>query len=162
MHEAEKRQHRCCFTGHRPEKLHKTEWAIKAALKKEIKLAIQCGCNVYLTGMARGTDLWAAEIIIALRKHNRALKLICAVPYEGFEQNWSEYWQRMYHKVLSEADWIRVIGNGYSAGIFQTRNEWLVNHSSRVIAVFNGQSGGTRNTINYAIQQGVPVSIIEG
>lgn len=162
MHEAEKRQHRCCFTGHRPVKLHKTEWAIKVALKKEIKLAIKCGCNVYLTGMARGTDLWAAEIVLALRKRNRTLKLICAVPYEGFEQNWSEHWQQKYHKVLSEADLIRVIGNGYSVGIFQTRNEWLVNHSSRVIAVFNGQLGGTRNTINYAIQQGVPVCIIEG
>lgn len=162
MIEAEKRQHRCCFTGHRPEKLNKTERVIKVALKKEIKQAIRSGYNVYLTGMARGTDLWAAEIILALRKRNKDLKLICAVPYEGFEQRWSEQWQQLYRNVLSEADWIRVIGAGYSVDVFQTRNEWLINHSSRAIAVFNGQPGGTRNTIDYALRQGVPVHIIEG
>lgn len=112
--------------------------------------------------MARGTDLWAAEIVLDLRKRNMDLKLICAVPYEGFEQRWSERWQQLYRNVLSEADWIRVIGNGYSSNIFQTRNEWLINHSSRTIAVFNGHPGGTRNTIDYAMQKGVPVRIIEG
>ena len=54
--ETELRKHRCCFTGHRPEKLSRTERAIKSDLKKEIKLAIKDGCTVYLTGMARGTD----------------------------------------------------------------------------------------------------------
>lgn len=162
MIEAERRQHRCCFTGHRPEKLNKTERAIKAALKKEIKLAIRSGYNVYLTGMARGTDLWAAEIILALRNRNKDLKLICAVPYEGFERRWSERWQQLYHNILSEADWIQVIGSCYSSGVFQARNKWLINHSSRAIAVFNGQPGGTRNTIDYAMRQGVPVHIIEG
>lgn len=162
MSEANNRQHRCCFTGHRPEKLNKSERLIKAAPKKEIKLAIHSGYYVFLSGMARGTDLWAAETVLALRKRNKDLKLICAVPYEGFEQRWSEHWQQLYHNVLSEADLIRVIGNGYSPCIFQLRNEWLINHSSRAIAVFNGQPGGTKNTIDYAIQQGVPVHIIKG
>lgn len=161
MTEAEKRQHRCCFTGHRPEKLTGSERTTKAALKKEIKLAIQSGYNVFLTGMARGTDLWAAEIVLNLRRKNKDLKLICAIPYDGFEQRWSEHWRQLYHNICNEADLVRVIGSGYSAGIFQVRNEWMVNHSSRVIAVYNGSLGGTKNTIDYAVQQGVPVRIIE-
>jgi uncharacterized phage-like protein YoqJ len=161
MTEAEKRQHRCCFTGHRPEKLTGSERTIKAALKKEIKLAIQAGYNVYLTGMARGTDLWAAEIILDLRRKNKDIKLICAIPYEGFEQRWSEHWRQLYQYVRNEADLVRVIGHGYSAGIFQVRNEWMVNHSSRVIAIYNGSLGGTKNTIDYAMKQGISVHIIE-
>ena len=160
MTEAEKRQHRCCFTGHRPEKLAGSERATKAALKREIELAIQAGYNVFLTGMARGTDLWAAEIILNLRRKNNDLKLICAIPYDGFERRWSEYWRQLYHYVRNEADLVRVIGHGYSAGIFQIRNEWMVNHSSRVIAVYNGSLGGTKNTVDYAMQQGIPVRII--
>lgn len=160
--EIELRKHRCCFTGHRPEKLSRPERVIKADLKKEIKLAIKDGYNVYLTGMARGTDLWAAEIVLDLRKRNKDLKLICAVPYEGFEERWSASWQQLYHQVLGEADLVKFIGKGYHPGIFQIRNEWMVDRSSRVIAVYNGQSGGTRNTIHYANSHAIPVNIIEG
>lgn len=157
MTEVEKRQHRCCFTGHRPEKLTKTEWEIKADLNAEIHLAIQAGFYVFITGMARGVDLWAAEIVLELRKKNKNLKLICAVPYEGFEDGWSQRWRQAYRDVLDEADFVRVIDRGYSPRVFQTRNEWMVDHAARVIAVFNGEPGGTKNTIDYTIRCGVPV-----
>ena len=160
--ETKLRKHRCCFTGHRPEKLSRTERAIKSDLKKEIKLAIKDGYTVYLTGMARGTDLWAAEIVLALRKRNKDLKLICAVPYEGFELRWSVPWQNLYQQILAEADLVKVVGNGYHPGIFQIRNEWMVDRSSRIIAVYNGQSGGTRNTICYADKHSIPVRSIDG
>lgn len=159
--ETELRMHRCCFTGHRPEKLVGTERAIKAALQKEIRQAIKDRYTVYLTGMARGTDLWAAQIILKLRKRNKDLKLICAVPYVGFEQRWSAHWQQLYRNVLNEADWVQVISQGYHPGLFQIRNKWLVDHSARVIAVFNGSAGGTKNTIDYAVGQGIPVYIID-
>lgn len=44
---------------------------------------------------------------------------------------------------------------------FQIRNEWMVNHSNRVIAVFNGESGGTKNTIEYAIRNEIEVIKIQ-
>lgn len=160
--ELELRKHRCCFTGHRPEKLTRLEQSIKLDLKKEIQLAITDGYNVFISGMARGTDLWAAEIVLELRKANKDLKLICAVPYEGFAQQWSEDWQTLYLHVLTEADLVRVIGQRYHPSVFQIRNEWIVNHSSRVIAVYNGESGGTRNTIYFTSKHDIPIKIIEG
>lgn len=54
--EEELRLHRCCFTGHRPEKLSRSEKEIRAALQHEIKLAVQSGFTVFITGMARGVD----------------------------------------------------------------------------------------------------------
>lgn len=33
----------------------------------------------------------------------------------------------------------------------------MVNHSARVIAAYNGESGGTKNTIRYAINHGISV-----
>lgn len=54
--EAEKRRHRCCFTGHRPEKLQRTEQEIWIDLEREIHIAIHDGLNVFITGMARGVD----------------------------------------------------------------------------------------------------------
>lgn len=160
--EAEMRLHRCCFTGHRPEKLGRSEKEIKAELQREINQAVQVGFTVFITGMARGVDLWAAEIVLDLRKRNKEIRLICAIPHDGFEARWSPSWQELYRYVLAEADLTRVISKGYHTGVYQVRNEWMVNHSTRVIAVFNGQPSGTKNTIDYAYRQGVPVVLIEG
>ena len=154
--------HRACFTGHRPEKLTRNEKAIKIDLEKEIRQAVADGLNVFITGMARGVDIWAAQIVHQLRGEGYGVRLICACPYDGFESGWSQEWQRQYKEILSAADFVKYICEGYSRSCFQIRNEWMVNHSARVIAVFNGEKSGTKNTIDYAIRQNVPVEFIKG
>lgn len=156
--EAEKRKHRCCFTGHRPEKIGASEQTVVNLLEKEIRTAIADGFNVFISGMAQGTDIWAAEIVIRIRKTEGVpLKLIAASPFDGFEQRWSIYWQKRYAAVMAEADLIRFISPHYHRGCFQVRNEWMVNHSARVIAVFNGEKSGTKNTVDYANRHGISV-----
>ena len=142
--EAEKRMHRCCFTGHRPEKLQAPEGVVTAALEKEIRQAIADGFNVFITGMARGVDIWAAEIVLRLRDAGEAVRLICACPYQGFERGWKQSWQERYQAILSAADLVRFICPGY-----------------RVIAVWNGQPSGTKNTLDYARLQNVQVVSVE-
>jgi len=162
MTETEKRMRRVCFTGHRPEKLTRFEWLIKRDLEKQIRQAIADGLDVFITGMARGVDIWAAEIVLKLRSKGMPIKLICACPYEGFEERWEANWQSRYREILNEADLVRYICPGYSKSCFQIRNEWMVNHAARVIAVFNNTPSGTMNTIEYAIRQNVPVEFIKG
>ncbi len=55
--ETEKCRHRCCFTGHRPEKLRRAEQEVITALEKQIRQAIADGLNVFISGMARGVDI---------------------------------------------------------------------------------------------------------
>ena len=148
--EEERRQHRCCFTGHRPEKLKLSENETRNALEKEIRTAIADGFQVFISGMARGTDIWAAEIVLRLREEGQPIKLICASPYEGFERGWKREWQERYQSIIACADLVRYICPRYSPACFQQRNEWMVDHSARVIAVYNGEPGGTKNTIDYA------------
>lgn len=155
--ESELRLHRCCFTGHRPEKLATPEPLIIAALRQEICAAVDAGFVTFISGMARGADIWAAEIVLELKAAGRPLHLICASPFEGFERSWAPDWQRRYSAVMAGADLVRFICPAYSRSCFQLRNEWMVNHSALVIAAYNGESGGTRNTINYAAKHGVAV-----
>lgn len=89
--EEEMRKHRCAFTGHRPEKINRSVTEVKEALRYSICQSIEDGFAVFITGMARGVDLWAAEIVLDLRK-KQDIKLICAVPFEGFETQWSSEW----------------------------------------------------------------------
>lgn len=160
--EAEKRRYRCCFTGHRPENLRRPEKEVRADLEREIRQAVIDGLNVFISGMARGVDIAAAEIVLQLREEGYSVRLICASPYPGFEKDWSRTWQNRYWATIAEADLVRYICPKYTKGCFQIRNEWMVNHSARVIAVFNGQPSGTKNTIDYALRQGIPVIKIRG
>ncbi|MDY3305126.1 MAG: hypothetical protein SOW78_12805 [Clostridia bacterium] len=46
------RKHRCCFTGHRPEKLMYEEEKIKILLQKAVDDAIADGYVTFITGSA--------------------------------------------------------------------------------------------------------------
>lgn len=155
MIEQEKRKHRVCFTGHRPEKLDMSEVNVKSALLREITKAIDEGYNVFISGMARGVDMWAAEIVLELKDAHSDLKLIAAIPFERFEQKWSKENQKLYNDILEQADFIKFICPKFSYSSYQIRNKWMVDHSARIIAVWNGEKSGTKNTVDYANKCGV-------
>lgn len=67
--ENEMRRYRCCFTGHRPEKLGVTEEKIKMLLSSAVDDAIERGISTFITGMARGFDLWAAEVVLQKKEN---------------------------------------------------------------------------------------------
>lgn len=112
--------------------------------------------------MSRGVDIWAAEIVLKIRDEGIPIRLLCASPYPGFESGWSRTWQKQYIETMRAADYVGFTSPTYSKRSYQIRNEWMVNHSSRVIAVFNGQPSGTKNTIDYANRKGIPVVMIKG
>ena len=157
MTETEKRLRRVCFTGHRPEKLNIAEIEVKDRLRKAIQQSIRDGFTTFISGMARGVDMWAAEIVLEERENNDNIKLICASPFEGFEKSWSFNERQRYNYILQNADYIKYVCSHYSRQCFQIRNVWMVDHSARVIAVYNGESGGTRNTIKYALNNSIEI-----
>ena len=151
------RQHRCCFTGHRPNKLRQSEQEIKPLLEKAIDWAIDNGFVTFISGMAEGVDIWAAEIILDKRKSNADLHLICALPHPGFENRRSMSEKARFQKIIAAADFVKLVGDRYFTGCYQVRNEFMVDHSSLVIAAFNGIASGTKNTVDYAKRRGVRV-----
>lgn len=154
------RAHCCCFNGHRPEKLNLTKETIIKALRKEIQSAIADGFTTFLSCMARGVDLWSASLVLKQKRKHPELRLICVVPYEGVETGWSFEWQNLYHDILAAADDVEVISPNFTYDAFQLRNCWMVDHSSCIIAVYNGAKGGTKNILRYAQQQGVTVRMV--
>lgn len=95
------------------------------------------------------------------RDNGYPLKLMCACFYDCFEKSWSQEWKDRYNSILQRSDHIVFICQHYSKACFQIRNKWMVNHSTRVIAVFNGEKGGTNNTIDYAKKQGKDLILIK-
>lgn len=155
MNETEKRLRRCAFTGHRPEKLGIPQEKVRKLLRCAIEQAYADGFNVFVSGMARGVDLWAADIVLSLREKYPDIKLMCAVPFPGQELRWAAKQKNEYQRILASADHSIVICPEYYEGCYQTRNEWMIDHSSRLVAVWNGKPSGTGNAVRYARKRAV-------
>lgn len=160
----------CCFTGHRPAKLawgyDESNTACKK-LKKELAFwitkLIEFGVTDFYTGMAMGVDIWAAEIILNLKKEyqNREIKLIAVIPFEGQQSKWTDEWKKRYSDILKAADSKIVLQQQYTRGCLHARNRYMVDNSSFIIAVFNGEEGGTKYTIDYAKKKGLRIKILD-
>lgn len=162
-----KRSEACCFTGHRPEKL---PWkynendarctALKSALKEAIEKEIESGAKLFFTGMALGTDIWAAESVLEIKKTHCSIKLVAVVPYANQSERWSDEWKERYRAVLKSADHTVLLQQDFSKGCLHARNRYMVEHSARLIAVYNGEPGGTSYTVDYARRAGLKLTII--
>ena len=147
----------CCFTGHRPEKLNITERDAKALLCDGIQSAIDKGYRIFITGMAKGVDTWAGEMVLEFKNLYPDIKLICALPFPTFAMGVTSKERSIRQRLLDNATIVHMSYSAYSPLSFQSRNMWMVDNSSLVIALFTGEAGGTRNTINYAQAQGLEI-----
>ena len=158
----------CCFTGHRPDKL---PWGTDErdphclACKEKIKQALEAVCEQgvfhFLTGMARGADLYFAEEVLKLREKYPEVTLECARPCESQADHWPEEEQLRYRKILDRCDIETLVQYSYDRGCMMRRNRYMVDHSSWLIAVYDGvPKGGTAQTLAYALRQGLQTCII--
>ena len=147
----------CCFTGHRPHKLGVSEERAKELLSDAVDLMIEKGYTTFISGMAQGIDMWAAEVVLSKRETNPNVFLVCASAYKGVENKWCEKDKELYSSIMNRADEVVCLCEHYIPYCFNLRNNWMVNHSSMVIAAYNDEEGGTKNTIKYAIRNDVGV-----
>lgn len=159
----------CCFTGHRPEKLgtgmedgSKGLERLKQRLFCETLRLTREGVGLFLVGMARGADLWAAEQVLSIRnvRPEGAVKLWACIPYDRQSAAWSEEDQAFYARILAKADKVTYISHEYTHACLHDRNRFMADNSTHMIAVYNGASGGTRSTIEYARKKGLDITII--
>ena len=153
-------KHACSFTGHRPERLDMPPGKVKRWLEEQIRKAVEDGYTDFVTGMQRGVDIWAAEIVMQLKKEGKPVKLISACAWKGMEGGWDEGWQDRYKEILKVADEIVYVSRTPGKAAFFQRNHWMVDHSNRLLGVYTGAPGGTKETIEYAKKNGREVIVI--
>ena len=146
----------CCITGHRdiPEQ-HLP--AVREALRREIARAIDEGCTGFLSGFARGVDLWFAELVAECKRAHPQVRLEAAIPYAGRLRTPDPLFQRL----LVACDTVTVHSQEYDRACFWARDRAMVDASDLVLAVYDGRrGGGTHYTLRYAQAQQRRVRII--
>lgn len=133
-----------CGTGHRPE---------GCVSERDVRFKVNCYLtetkpDVFITGMASGFDLWAAQEAML---HN--IEVWAAKPWAGHKHRAGE--KRLYDTILAYAS--RVINVNEAVGypgpyVYHVRNQWMVDNADSVVAYWNGESsGGTYACMSYAI-----------
>ena len=157
----------CCFTGHRPEKLFPGASLQSVPVRRllsiialHINTALEMGCDTFISGMARGIDIWAANLVIDMRRRHPDIKLICAVPFPGYADPFLGIDKWHYNTIIEQADKTLYTAEHYSRGSMSIRNRFMVDNSSRLIGVVDDMQSGTGQTIRYARRQGVDCDII--
>ena len=156
------RSHTCCFSGYRPEKMPFRTYdpdavqALEAALDRAVEYAVSQGYHTFLSGMAAGFDIWAAEAVIRARAHHD-IRLLCAVPHDHQSDRFAPSWKKRYNVCLVNSDAVRVFASNYFSGCFSVRNRFMVDSSSLLICYFDGQAGDTAQTVHYAQSSGLHI-----
>ena len=87
----------CAFTGHRPQSLpfgfdesDKRCTSLKSVMRGQIVALIENeGVTHFITGMALGVDMYAAEIVLDLKSKYPHITLESAIPCETQAIKWS-------------------------------------------------------------------------
>ena len=158
-----------CFSGHRPQRL---PWGYNESdprhdlLLERIDIAIMAaiddGITHFYCGGALGTDTWAAEMVLEKKQEIDGISLEIVIPFLGQERRWPENERARYRYLLLSADGFIVLEPKYTRSCMMLRNRYMVESSSRLIAVYDGEPiGGTWQTIKMAIERELSLDIID-
>lgn len=158
----------CCFTGHRPQSLpfrfdeqDRRCRKLKRVLRKEIERQIEEeGVTHFISGMAIGVDMYAAEIVLDLKRKYPQITLEAAIPCETQVVKWTEPLRERYYDIAARCDKETMISRHYTPDCMHKRNRYMVDAADTVIAVWNGSPSGTGKTVQYATDQGKTIVII--
>lgn len=162
------KEHTCCFTGHRPDKL---PWrfqeddprclALKASMEREIAAMYQQGYRHFISGMAQGADLYFAEAALKLRESCPGMTLEGAVPCQTQAARWPEADRRRWRSILDACDLETLVQVHYDRWCMHRRDRYMVERSSAILAAFDGTPGGTMYTLNYAMDKRLDIRLLD-
>lgn len=135
---------------------------LKGRLEELIKNLIEKESVTHLiSGVALGADTYAANIVLNLKAQYPGITLKCAIPCETQAVKLNERDRDIYYDLLAKCDKETLLQQNYTSDCMQKRNEYMVDNSDYVIAVWNGKPSGTGNTVKYAKKKNKVVLLVD-
>ena len=150
----------CCFTGPRSPRLPQSGnesspeiIELKRELLSSVSDAYYEGFRFFMSGMAEGFDLFAAETVLDMKNDFEGICLVAVLPYPEAKIRHSSEINARIEKILAKADLVLSVNEFYFSGCELLRNRYMVDHSSRIIGYYNGLSNGTAHCWGYALEK---------
>lgn len=111
---------------------------IKLFLQDKIKSYIEEGLEWVIVQGNLGTELWAAEIAIRLKKQYD-IKLGIITPFLNHTEKWNEENQLYYQQIASKADYINsVFQDSYKGGyMFSQANQFILDNTEGTLLFYD-------------------------
>ena len=130
-------------------------------LTEVLENAVKAGYVHFISGLALGIDMIAADIVLSLKKKHKNVTLTGAVPCPGQEEPWRDVDQKRYRDLIKKCDQVVICSDSYKGSeTMHIRNHFMVDNSAVVVAIWNGKPSGTGSTVKYAKEHGCKVKII--
>ena len=142
----------CAMTGHR-NITHALERGLEKRLLDVIEELAAQGTEVFYTGGAQGFDTLAALCVLRLRD-KLGIRLCVCVPFEKQDRRFDGIGKDLYRRILSDADEVVYVSDGYGKNVYHKRNRYMVDRSEVCVAFLESDSGGTFYTVEYARRKG--------
>lgn len=171
------------FTGHRPNKLGGYNWntekniklmnVLKSTIGSILKNKLKSNFH-FITGGALGLDQMAFSIVYELSVlTNHSISIEVAIPFKDQPNKWiNSIDKARYTMQLDKADKVTYVDTikyyqrtntpigKYTPQKLQIRNEYIVDNSDILIAVWDGSNSGTGNCVRYAKKLNKDIIII--
>ena len=135
--------------------------SLKSVMRDQIVALIENeGVTHFITGMALGVDMYAAEIVLDLKSKYPHITLESAIPCETQAIKWSVASRERYYNIAAKCDKETMLQREYTPDCMDKRNRYMVDHADYILAVWNGCPSGTGNTVRYAHKKGKSIIVI--
>ena len=144
------------FTGHRDVPTEKTE-QIRSRLRQVIGELILEGADVFICGGAVGFDMLAEEEILRYRAEGQSFRFFILQFSPDYDRFWSDEQKERMKDIVSRSDGIRYLFDSYHRGAPLIRDREMASHADVLVCWLEKESGGTYETVKYALKSGKKV-----
>ena len=137
----------CFFIGHR----EANERVLPALEQAVEQLIVESGVTDFVVGHYGAFDGMAAKVIKAAKKRNPEVTLTLLLPYHPFDR------PIPVPKGYDSTFYPPGMENVPKKYAIVRANRYMVDHAALLLAVHNGQPGGTRRTMEYAMRRGLQI-----
>lgn len=135
---------------------------LKDSLEAAIYRSIALGANEFVSSLDIGVGVWAAEAVIRCQAIEPRFKLHAALLCENQDAVWPQAAKERFQAVRKACVSEEIVNHGtYQSWFIEKRDRRLVDLGDIVIVVWNNTKGAVEKALNYAVECGKPIFLVD-
>ncbi|WP_332693065.1 DUF1273 domain-containing protein [Halalkalibacter lacteus] len=124
---------------------HQSVYYIKKAIEQRLRSLVEEGLEWVIISGQLGVELWAAEVVFALKEEYPQLQLAVLTPFLQQEERWGDATKSYYQEIIRQADFVESITKRPYDNPAQLRqkNEFLIAKADGMLLLYDEEKPGS-------------------